>query len=254
MIDLTSDGHVHTKLCRHAVGEMEEYVQAAIARGLKELIFLEHLERGISYFERTWLTDEEFAWYRREGERLARVYEDRIRVGLGVEVGYNPQAVPELQDFLAKYQWDRVGLSYHFYEISGHHYNVVSRRNFNLETLGRHGIARVISDYLATLVDGLSRLPQVNVLCHLDAVLRHHPDVLFLASHRSQFTEIFALMREQDVALEVNASGFVHRGEPYPAWDLIREATAAGVRLVAGSDAHNPKDVGRYFQELGRLG
>ena len=34
LIDITCDGHVHTALCQHAVGAMEDYVRAAIDRGL----------------------------------------------------------------------------------------------------------------------------------------------------------------------------------------------------------------------------
>ncbi len=43
-----SDNHVHTNLCGHAKGEMEEYVQAAISKRLKCIVFLEHMEEGIS--------------------------------------------------------------------------------------------------------------------------------------------------------------------------------------------------------------
>ena len=69
-IDTSIDGHVHTRLCHHASGEMEEYVQTAIDRGLKKLVFLEHLEIGINYFESTWLTDDDFKIYFAEGKRL----------------------------------------------------------------------------------------------------------------------------------------------------------------------------------------
>ena len=46
LIDLRTDGHVHTSLCNHASGTMEEYVKAAIGKGLEAIVFLEHLETG----------------------------------------------------------------------------------------------------------------------------------------------------------------------------------------------------------------
>ena len=248
-INSKSDGHVHTRLCHHATGEMEEYVEAAIAKGLEELIFLEHLECGIRYREDTWLSAEDFAAYHREGERLRQVYGGRLRIGLGVEVGYNPKQVPEILDFLKQYTWDRVGLSFHYYEIKGCHYNVVSRRKANLESLGRHGVERVISEYFATLLAAIDALPAM-VLCHLDAVLRHHPEVHFTEAHLRQISEIFQAMQRKGMALEVNTSGFSHRGEQYPARALIDEAVALGVPLVAGSDAHRPSEVGRHFERL----
>jgi histidinol-phosphatase (PHP family) len=249
LINPKSDGHVHTRFCHHATGEMEEYVVAAIDKGLEELIFLEHLECGICYREATWLTDEDFAAYHCEGQRLRQVYGDRLRIGLGVEVGYNPGQAPEILEFLKRYSLDRVGISFHYYEIDGHHYNVVSRRKANLEPLGRHGVERVISDYFATLLEAVEGLPGT-VLCHLDAVLRHHPEVRFTGAHRLQITEIFRGMRKKGMALEVNTSGFSHRGEQYPATGILEEAVALGIPLVAGSDAHRPSEVGRHFERL----
>ncbi len=249
LINPKSDGHVHTRLCHHATGEMEEYVVAAIDKGLEELIFLEHLECGIRYREDTWLSQEDFAYYHCEGQRLRQVYGDRLRIGIGVEVGYNPRQVSAILDFLQQYTWDRVGLSFHYYEIKGRHYNVVSRRKANLEPLGKQGVERVISDYFATLLEAIDALPGT-VLCHLDAVLRHHPEVHFTAAHRLQITEIFQAMRGKGMALEVNTSGFSHRGEQYPVRALIDEAVALGVPLVAGSDAHRPGEVGRFFERL----
>jgi len=249
LINPKSDGHVHTRLCHHASGEMEEYVVAAISKGLEELIFLEHLECGIRYREDTWLSEEDFAVYHREGQRLRQVYGDRLRIGLGVEVGYNPRQVPAILDFLQQYTWDRIGLSFHYYEIKGRHYNVVSRRKANLEPLGKQGVERVISEYFATLLEAVSTLPGT-VLCHLDAVLRHHPQVHFTEGHRRQITEIFQGMLGKGMALEVNTSGFSHRGEQYPAAGILEEAIALGVPLVAGSDAHRPSEVGRFFERL----
>jgi len=250
LINPKSDGHVHTRFCHHASGEMEEYVVAAIGKGLEELIFLEHLECGIRYPDDTWLSEEDFTAYHREGQRLQQVYRDRLRIGIGVEVGYNPKQVPEILAFLKQYTWDRVGLSFHYYEIKGRHYNVVSRRKINLEPLGKQGVERVISEYFATLLEAVEALPGT-VLCHLDAVLRHHPEVHFTAAHRQQIREIFQAMLIKGMALEVNTSGFSHRGEQYPAQAILEEAIALGVPLVAGSDAHRPSEVGRFFERLG---
>ncbi|MEW6593384.1 MAG: histidinol-phosphatase [Thermodesulfobacteriota bacterium] len=248
-IDLTSDGHVHTKYCHHAHGEMADYIEAAIAAGLKRLNFLEHLEIGINYDEATWPSETEFARYRAEGEALREQYQSRIEIGLGVEVGYNPKRVAETLAFLKQYQWDRVGVSFHYYEINGRHHNVVSRRKANLEPLGRHGVERVIADYFAILLEAVEALPGT-VLCHVDAVLRHHPEVRFITAHQRQISAILQAMARKGMALEVNTSGFSHRGEQYPTRAILEEAAMLGIRLEAASDAHRPSEVGRYFGRL----
>ncbi len=252
IIDLSIDGHVHTLLCHHAKGEMEEYVLAGIDRGLAKIVFLEHFETGISYFESTWLTADDFAYYHQEAERLRKRYQGEIAIGTGVEVGFNPHCIPETIEFLKKYQWDRIGLSYHFLETENDHVNMVSRRQNNLDIMIKMGVNDVITAYFKGLYQAVKSIP-ADVLCHLDAVLRHHPGVNFIDEHFEIIQRIFDLMLAKDIALEVNTSGFVLRGEPYPSLDLIKKAQKKGIRLVVGSDAHRPKDVGRYFDTLPEL-
>ncbi|MCK5340228.1 MAG: histidinol-phosphatase HisJ family protein, partial [Desulfobulbaceae bacterium] len=122
---MKTDGHVHTRLCHHASGEMEDYVLAAIALKLERIIFLEHLEMGINYFESTWLTQDDFSYYFKEGRRLQEKYSGTLEIGLGVEVGFNPDRIRQLQSFLDRYHWDRVGISYHFLDVHGEHLNLL---------------------------------------------------------------------------------------------------------------------------------
>ena len=244
-LDRSIDNHVHTSLCKHASGTMEEYVQAGIALGLRKIIFLEHLEVGIHYRQPTWLSVEEFDLYFAEGEKLRRKYADQIRIGLGVEAGYNPARVEGIIDILGRYSWDAVGLSYHFMEIDGRHYNLVSRRKSNMEILGSLGVSRVVARYFQIILEAVEKIP-ADFVCHLDAVMRHHPQTCFNSENDAVIDEIFAAMAAKGMALEVNFSGIRIRGEPYPAYKYIRRAVEKGVRLVAGSDAHRPQDVGRF--------
>ncbi|MFH1217535.1 MAG: histidinol-phosphatase HisJ family protein [Pseudomonadota bacterium] len=248
-IDITTDGHVHTRLCHHAIGEMEDYVQSAVETGLRKIIFLEHYETGISYFECTWLTDDDFAYYREEGQRLAAKYRGVIDVGVGVEVGANPERLHETVDFLHRYAWDRIGLSYHYVREGEDFVNVVSRRQGNLDLMRKIGYERIADSYFAGLRQALEVIP-ANVICHLDAVLRHCPDFAFSDRHVVAMRGILALMKERKVALEVNTSGFALRNESFPAPWIVREAMGMGISVVAGSDAHRPEDVGRFFEKL----
>lgn len=248
-IDTSTDGHVHTRLCLHARGEMEDYVRAAIDKGLSRLIFLEHFEIGVDYFERTWLRPGDFLSYQREGERLARLYRHDIEIGVGVEVGINPERFEETAAFLAGYPWQRIGISYHFLKTPHGHVNMVSRKQDNLDLMGRIGVGKVISAYFRGLSRAIEVLPG-HVCCHLDAVLRRYPGVTLGKEHDEQIEEILDLIRAKGMALEVNTSGFRLRGEPYPNIHLLKKAQKKGIRLLAGSDAHRPEHVGAYFDRL----
>jgi histidinol-phosphatase (PHP family) len=249
LIDISMDGHVHTRLCKHAIGEMEEYVQAAIQRGLATLIFLEHLEADIAYQPPSWLSDEDFAYYFQEGTRLKQRYQGLLDIRLGVEMGYNPLAAPILRERLARYPIERVGLSCHFYHHQAIHLNLLSKRRQSLDTVVALGADAVISNYFDNLIEAVAHMP-CDVLCHLDAVLRHLPDLRFHEGHQRQIIELLDGMQAKGVALEINTSGFDYRGSAFPAPWIIREALQRGIPLLAGSDAHQPFEVGRYFAQL----
>jgi histidinol-phosphatase (PHP family) len=250
LIDLNVDGHIHTSLCQHASGSMEEYVRAAIAKGLRTIVFLEHLEAEISYGERTWLTEADFAVYFREGERLREKYADRLTIKLGVEVGYNPLAVDALRHSLGRNSWDLIGLSYHFFFHGGRHLNMVSRKRHNIEALVAVGPDKVVEQYFTGLTEALESLDEVAVLCHLDAVMRHYPGLRFNDAHWAQIDRLLDIVLRKNMSLEVNTSGYPLRNEPYPSRRILRKAVQLGIPLAAGSDAHHPEQVGRFFDLL----
>ena len=249
MIDTTVDGHIHTRLCHHACGEMEEYVQAAISRGLRKIIFLEHLEVGIDYFESTWLTDEDFTYYHTEGQRLQTKYRDVITVGLGVEVGYNPRHLEEISRRLALHPWDRIGISYHFLETDSGFLNMVSSKQVNIDRLRQFGLDEVLHRYYSTLLEAVEELDG-DVLCHIDAALRHHPELTLKPEHYELLDHVLDAVARRNMALEVNTSGYKTRNGPYPSETIIKKALERNIPLVAGSDAHRPEDVARYFDRL----
>lgn len=249
LVDTSKDGHVHTFLCRHAIGAMEEYVQAALRKGLRSLTFLEHMEAEIQYPHRSWLEELDFDFYFEEGQRLREVYQGQIEVRLGVEMGYNPDAVDTLRKKLGQYPWDSVGLSCHFFLHEGQHYNLLSNRKENLQKFADFGVDTVLHSYLAMLIEGVQRI-DCTVLCHLDAGLRHMPGILFNDEHKRQIHALLEAVHGRGMALEVNTSGFDYRGNPFPADWIITKALEMGIPLSPGSDAHRPEEVGRHFDRL----
>ncbi|MBT8329155.1 MAG: histidinol-phosphatase HisJ family protein [Desulfofustis sp.] len=253
-VDLFSDTHIHTSLCRHASGTMEEYVRGAIDRGLTRLVFLEHLEEGINVSFRTWLTEEDFDVYFEEGRRLQQRYGEEIEVGLGVEVGYNPDCTDRILQRLAHRSWDRIGLSCHFFKVDGceEHLNVLSKNRRTIDIIERCGPNRLLSRYFSTLTEGVRRIP-ANVLCHLDAGLRHQPNLQLEKSHWEQIDILLDEVKRAGMALEINTSGYKYRGLPFPLPEIIALAAAKAIPLALGSDAHSPSEVGRYFDRIPAL-
>jgi histidinol-phosphatase (PHP family) len=234
---------------------MEEYVTCAIAYGLRELIFLEHMEAGVHYFESTWLTENDFDLYFKIGKELQQKYHDQITISLGVEVGYSPSHKDELLEKLSCREWDRIGVSYHFMKHpkkGEYHLNLLSKKIENREAIAKVGCDYVLTNYLSTLTEAVRVLPGT-VLCHLDAALRHQPDCSLDKRYIEQIRELLQVVKQKGMALEINTAGFSKRGTPYPAPFIIEEAVKLNIPLLPGSDAHRPQDVARYFNKLDTL-
>ncbi|MFW2369135.1 MAG: histidinol-phosphatase [Desulforhopalus sp.] len=245
---------MHTSLCGHAVGTMEEYVQAGIDRGLQKIIFLEHMEEGIDSEYKTWLSDQDFDDYFNEGKRLQDLYRDRIAVGLGVECGYNPERREDLFARLQTRQWDQIGISCHFLKLrdGGMHLNLFSRREEYVKHAIQDGVDQLLERYFATLTEAVQYLPGT-MLCHLDGGLRFVPELELTEGHYKQIELLLQSVRKKNMAIEVNSSGFDIRGEQFPNRRILAMAASYDIPLLFGSDAHNPKDVGRYFNDLSEL-
>lgn len=254
IIDQNADGHIHTALCHHATGTMENFVVAAIKKNLRTISFLEHMEEGIETDRVTWLTESDFDAYFKEGKRLQKSYKEEIRIELGVEVGYNPEHVDTILRRLSGRNWDRIGLSYHFHKPanSKHHLNLVSKRDSRLLQLSREEAQTIEEDYYRTLIEAIKTIP-ATVLCHLDGVLRYHPHRQELEPPWHVIEVLLSAMEKSKIALEINTSGIAIRGEVFPQRKILKMAVEKKIPLVAGSDAHKPEDVGYCFEKLDTL-
>jgi len=232
---------------------MEDYVRAALERGLREIVFLEHLEEGICYRQLNWLTEEDFDYYQAEGRRLQALYAGRIGIKLGVEVGYNPRAVAKIHERLAARSWDRIGISYHYMPLDDHEdedLNMLTLAEDVVKRARRYGGERIFDNYFAGLLEAVRLLPGT-VLCHLDAALRHAGTLPLSEKHLAAVDALLRLVKEKGMAVEVNTSGLaIIRGEAFPRLALLQKVVALGIPLVAGSDAHSPEQVGRFFQDV----
>ncbi len=250
-INPLSDGHIHTAYCHHAIGEMEDYVLAAIAKGLQEIFFLEHMEEGVQTNRIIWLTEDDFDSYFEEGMRLKKIYSDKISIGLGVEVGFNPSQVNPLQKRIAKRSWDRIGISLHFLQDkkSSSYLNLVSRREPQLTHLSLAEAKIIEREYYHYLTKAVELLPGT-VVCHIDGVFRFYPKRQDLEPPWDLIENLLNIVAEREIALEVNTSGLAIRNEVFPCKKILQKAFAKKISLVAGSDAHKPEDIGYGFTTL----
>ena len=228
---------------------MEDYVKAALTKGLHKITFLEHLEVKILTHNRTWLTTDKIDEYFRRGRLLKKKYGNCIKIFLGVEIGYNPEELEAINLLLNEYPWENIGLSYHFYFFDGRHFNMMSRNQKHLTVLEKIGLDNIADHYFTTLINALDHIT-CDKICHIDAVLRHIPTFKLTGRHQLLVDTLLARMKKKRIALEINTSGFAIGNQPYPCAQITKKALDLDLPLVIGSDAHHPEQVGRFFDHL----
>lgn len=235
------DYHIHTKECGHARGEMPEYVEAAIARGLPEMGFSDHMPLPyLPLDEEYMMPTARFPEYLAEVARLQEKY-PRIRIRLGVEADFIPGYTEQLVQILSGYPLDYVYGSVHFIDGWLH-----DDSRF-IDGYERHGVDNVYRDYFR-LVQGAAESGVFDILSHLDLVkkfgFRPQRDI------RGLLEETVAAVAESGKCIEINTSGLRKPvREIYPGKELLELLFGANVPVTLGSDAHAPEEVAGDFDQ-----
>lgn len=222
---MTANYHTHTRWCRHGSGEIEDYIQEAVAGGLEELAITEHVPLpGDPDVRRMYYS--EFEAFDAELNRLIEKYADTIRVRKGFECEY----YPELLDYYVKLREERG------YEILilGHHTSIDKKiDNFAIED------AAGLSLYAAEVCQGL-KTGIFTFLAHPDVPLYGYPH--FDGAVRDAMVRIFETCASLGIPAEINANG-LHYNRGYPdrrVWELARNYNPL---CLVCADAHQVADL-----------
>jgi histidinol-phosphatase (PHP family) len=235
------DYHVHTSLCNHANGTMEQYIRQAVEIGLTEICFLDHLilhEKG----RRLTMSPEELPFYFHAARHLGNKYKDQIQVKVGLEVDVIPAYLDQIRKIISPFAFDVIAGSVHFIEDI----NIVSTK----ENDPRRELADmeyICKNYLKNL-ESMLDAEMVDLICHLDVVKKfgRRPSATF----DEKLDEILSKISYRKIAVELNTSGYNHAAsEFYPAPALLAKCFEKKIPITLGSDAHTPKSVGQHYKE-----
>ncbi|MHB1042050.1 MAG: histidinol-phosphatase HisJ family protein [Eubacteriales bacterium] len=244
MTALPCDYHLHTSLCGHAEGDVEEYLAAAGRAGLAEIGFSDHLyqyflppperDPGLS------MAEDELPLY---VEKVLKLRESGspLKVKLGIEADFAPGHEQTLAGILAAYPFDYVLGSVHYIEGWGFD---------NPEQAGGYA-GRSIEGLFAQYF-GLLREAAGTGLFDIMA----HPDLVKKFGYRpggdltALYDETARAFAGAGVCVEVNTAGLrVPAGEIYPAPDFLHACFKYNLPVTLGSDAHSPGQAGAGLNE-----
>lgn len=238
-MSLPPDYHIHTKLCRHAVGELKEYVARAISIGLTEIGFSDHNPMADDGFDDWRMAIGELDHYV-ELVRKAQKDFQGIDILLGLEVDFIPGKEDWVSDLAHRYDWDYLIGSVHYVEPGWDIDNPAKK-----DTWTQRDVGSVWSHYF----DLLTRAAQsklFDIIGHVDLCKKFGfiPD-------RDVSREIDRFLKaaaNAGVAIEINTAGLRKDcKEIYPAPRILAAARARNIPITFGSDAHAPAEVGADF-------
>lgn len=238
------DYHVHTAYCGHAFGEMEDYVRQAVAGGLQEICFCDHmpLPDGCDPDHRMAAADVEP--YIAEIERLRLAYPE-LTIHLGFEADYISGLEDYLREFRRQYRLDYYLMSIHF--ISGWPKGEWAFAY----PFGSATIAGRYRDYFRTMQAGV-RSGIFDAVAHFDLIKRPQYPVCELVP--DLVDELLTDIAAAGMAMEFNSSGLRKPiAETFPAEEVLARSVNKGIPVCLGSDAHQPEHVAYAFGEAAAL-
>jgi len=241
--------HTHVKYCNHAVGDVKDYIKAAINFGLEEIGMTDHapiLESFMSEkdydriygFENMKMPTVDI--YLNDIEEARKNYGDKIRILSGFESEYIDGHLDFYKDLRKRV--DYLNLGVHYYVHDGILYDTYKEVDYkNL-------------DYYVETVKNALDTNLFNVLVHPDLFMISYKDEngnrVFDENCLKATREILEYCIKKNVYVEINANG-IKRADlhdrstwlyPYVKfWEIAKEYK--DLKVLIGADAHNPEHI-----------
>ncbi|MHA1785449.1 MAG: histidinol-phosphatase HisJ [Candidatus Helarchaeota archaeon] len=253
------DYHIHSKLCRHGEGNLEDYVKSAIKKGFTEIGFCEHFPEEFlledlpsKYHYLIPIEDysmkmEEFPEYVNQVMLLKEKYENEISIKLGTEFDFLASKKKFIETQIKKHDFDYVHGSIHQIYIEGKPFAFDDNRYLYL--FDDYDLVDCWEKYYLAVAELISS-DLFDVISHLDLMKKYGHRLTDENKFNSFINKITELLQEHDSIIELNTAGARKKvGEFYPSDRILKKVHEKGIDITLGSDAHHPNEVGFMFDE-----
>lgn len=252
---MLADYHVHSHFSDDSTYPMEQVVKDAIAMGLDEICFTDHVDYGI---KRDWDdplgvemrpgTQEPFAnvdypAYVSLIQELRERYAGQITIRMGMEFGMQTHTIPQYEALYQKYPFEFIILSVH----------QVEDKEFWTQDFQRGRTQEAYNlRYYQEMLELVRSYKHYSVLGHMDLIARYDKAGYFpFEKIRPIVTEILKQVIADGKGIEVNTSNRRYGlKDMTPSRDILRlYRSLGGTVLTFGSDSHKPEHLGAYIRE-----
>ena len=234
------DFHMHSRVSFDGHDTGEAMARAALAAGLTEICFTDHLDydpmgqMGILAFD----TDV----YNREYDTLEI---PGLKIRRGMEFGMTPDNKQQFLQDLNRRPFDFVLGSVHFVDDQDVYFD---------DYWDGKSIFQAERRYLESTLECVQIHDDFDVLAHLTYISKTHahpaPRPVSYEAHKELIDAILQVLVAKGKGLELNTSGKDRCGAFLPDADIFRRFRELGGQIVTvGSDAHRTNRVGQYSRE-----
>jgi histidinol-phosphatase (PHP family) len=223
-------------------------VEAAISKGLHGITFTEHFDTHPDEWPECRYDD---AAYTADLEALRSSHGDRLAIGKGIEICFQPQNWRTLLEHVERHDFDMVILSVHWSKSGPIHLPEWWQERGTLESACRDYFETVLQ--AARMVRDLGAPGEMfQVLGHLDLVKRYAArfrNTMRLPIDAVLLDEVLGTCLEAELIPEINASTLIgDDSAAMPGPEIVaRYASLGGTCMTIGSDAHEAHHIGWGF-------
>ena len=238
------DYHIHTKLCKHAEGDVSEYRAVALKRGIPEICFTDHMPSPDGYDIPHRMEMSQVQSYK---SMITSMQDGSMpEVLFGIEADFYEGCEIFLRQWLPLQNFDYVLGSVHY--IQGWGFDNPSERHI-WDSVNVTGTWQTYFD----LIERLANLRLFDAVSHFDLPKKfgHRPSDNDLKEMAKPVLDCIA---RNDMGLELNTSGLKKPvSEIYPSPLILSLAFEREIPICFGSDAHRPDEVGNNFDQALKL-
>lgn len=237
-----ADYHLHSSFSDDSQTPMEDIVKRAIALGLDEICFTEHVDYGV----KTVLNCDYDAYFAALAA-MREKYGKQIAIRAGIEFGIQLGTIEEFNSAFASYDFDFVILSCH---------QIDNQEFWRYEFQKGKNQREYQTAYYNAIYDVMRRYKSYSIVGHLDMIKRYDPCGDYPDDRIIPLAEkIMRLAIHDGKGIEVNTSTFRY-GLPgtSPSRRLLELYHDLGGKIITiGSDSHDAGHVADHIPEVRKM-
>lgn len=244
---MVKDYHMHPTVLQDR-SRFQAFARKAMEEGIEELCITDHMPLSVSRAGDR-IPAGRVEEYCSAVRSLAKEYEGKLSVRLGIEIDYHPKFKDEIEAVLKAGEYDFV--------IGATHLHVVQNEIFKSPCTYNEFAEAALENSMYAAWSGY-----FDAIAHLDffrwVYTQPHRFPLVAEEysyerHIPAIEKVLDAIRDQGMYLEINPHQSVLQNNfasMYPEEGIMKMALEKGLRFSYGSDAHEPEHVGGRLKEL----